>query len=663
MVVAEQIVGIPEYEILKTIKDIELFETRNNLDDLVQFQSTYEVIKASAERLPDNIALTFFMTGDSYKQAFDFTYQDLLKSITKAANLFNDLQLKDDDVVAFLLPNLPETHYVIWGAEARCRVFAINPLLEPKQIKELLESAEAKVVITMNPLPGVDLWQKVEGILPDLPQVRHVIGVDATHYLHGVRGKIGRFVQSVKRKLMKIPAGKTYINFTDALKRQNGDNLEFSRSFTKDTISSLYCTGGTTGLPKIALRTHYNEIVNCVAVRSTNPNPDDENKSILCALPLFHVNGTLVTGLAPFMIGSRVVMMTPQGYRGDNIYPNFWKIIEHFKISAFSAVPSIYAILMSHPIKGEDISSLEYCFSGAAPMPVELAKNFTGMTGVRITEGYGLTEGTCICSTNPITEKSRIGSIGVRLPFQKMISAEISEDGRLLRECDVDENGIILVKGPNVFAGYKEAQHNQNIWVMDDLGEKWLNTGDIGRKDSDGYFWLSGRKKELIVRGGHNIEPRIIEEVMCTHPKVIMAAAIGRPDSYAGELPVCYVMPPEGAEVTEEELIDFAQKNIPEQAAVPKAIIILEELPLTVVGKVFKPDLIKREIDLCIRKVIAGIAPNAVPEISMVEDRKYGLTAQIKLNCDSEKLREAEHQLGQFAFRFSIRKYKRGNSH
>ncbi len=654
MSVAEHITHEEDFVTLETLADIERFERENNPDDLIQFESTYDLIKATAKRVPDNIALTFFMSGDTYKDAVDFTYRDLLKNITKTANLFNGLGLQDDDVVAFILPNLPETHYVIWGAEARCQAFAINPLLEPEQIKELLDSAEAKVVVTLNPLPGVDLWPKLEKILPDLEHVDHVIGVDVTHYLSGLRGLIGRLVQSIKRRKMKIPDGKNYINFTQVFPYENGDKLDFSRIFTKETISSLFCTGGTTGLPKIAMRTHYNEIVNCVSIRSTNPDPSDDEKSILCALPLFHVNGSLVTGLAPFMIGSRVIMMTPQGYRGDNVYPNFWKIIEHFKISAFSAVPSIYAILMSHPIEDEDVSSLLYCFSGAAPMPIELAHRFKQMTGVEIVEGYGLTEATCICSANPVTIPARTGSIGLRLPFQKMISAEISDDGTLIRECDIDENGIILIQGPNVFAGYKEEQHNRGVWVTDQQGNRWLNTGDLGRQDSEGFFWISGRKKELIVRGGHNIEPRIIEEKMSAHPDVVMAAAVGRPDSYAGELPVCYVMISEGSTVTENELIEFAQKNIPEQAAIPKAIIIQDELPLTVVGKVFKPELLKREMLLCVSNIIDRIAPHANSKIEIIEDRKFGLLARVEIDCDAEKIKLISEELGQYAFRSDI---------
>ena len=261
---------------------------------------------------------------------------------------------------------------------------------------------------------------------------------------------------------------------------------------------------------------------------------------MFCGLPLFHVNGQLVTGLQIWLRGDHVVLATPEGYRGKNVIARFWDIVAHYRVNTFSGVPTIYSALLNVPLGGADISSLEYAVCGAAPMPAKLIEDFEAKTGVKIVEGYGLTEGGCVSAVNPPSGERRAGSIGLRIPYQQMISAVLDETGRFVRRADPNEIGSILINGPNVFRGYLDPGHNAGLWVEID-GEKWLNTGDLGRQDPDGYFWLTGRRKELIIRGGHNIDPKIIEDALQTHPAVLLTAAVGSPDAYAGELPVAYV--------------------------------------------------------------------------------------------------------------------------
>jgi fatty-acyl-CoA synthase len=234
-------------------------------------------------------------------------------------------------------------------------------------------------------------------------------------------------------------------------------------------------------------------------------------------------------------------------------------------------VPTIYAALLDTAIGENDISSLEFAICGAAPMPAKLIDAFKAKTGVKILEGYGLTEGTCASSLNPPDGQRIAGSIGLRIPYQQMRAVILDGQGRFLRMAETDEIGIIAIHGPNVFAGYLDPNHDSGLWIEID-GERWLNTGDLGRQDANGYFWLSGRRKELIIRGGHNIDPKVIEEALSKHPAVALAVAVGSPDAYAGEVPVAYVQPKPGAAVTEEDLLEFAASTIPERAAVPKRI-------------------------------------------------------------------------------------------
>jgi fatty-acyl-CoA synthase len=355
----------------------------------------------------------------------------------------------------------------------------------------------------------------------------------------------------------------------------------------------------------------------------------------------------VVTGLLPWTRGAAVVLGTPQGYRGPGVFDHFWEIVEYFRICYFAGVPTIFAALLSKPIGKNDISSLVNGLCGGAPMPVELFRDFEKATGLPILEGYGLTESACTASANPTSGERRVGSIGYRLPYQKMQAARLADNGKYLGRAEVDEVGAILIHGPNVFAGYLDEMHNRTAWVEID-GERWLNTGDLGREDADQYFWLTGRKKELIIRGGHNIDPKQIEEAIQAHPAVSLVAAIGSPDAHAGEVPVAYVQLIPGAHADAAELLDFATQYIAERPAVPKRIEIVDTLPLTAVGKIAKPALQMLEIARVIRceATDAGIGEISV---EVTQDRRRGLVARIQARDRREQLAIA---LGRYTFNF-----------
>ncbi|MFT4927972.1 MAG: fatty-acyl-CoA synthase [Phenylobacterium sp.] len=350
------------------------------------------------------------------------------------------------------------------------------------------------------------------------------------------------------------------------------------------------------------------------------------------------------------MQGATVVMMTPQGFRGEGVFANFWRIVDHFNITTFSGVPTVYSALLQQPVGDSDISSLVFCMCGAAPMPVETFKSFEREVGVRILEGYGLTEGTCVSSINPTQGESRVGSIGIRIPYQQMMCGLTTAQGTVSR-CNTDDVGSVLICGDNVFKGYCDEAQNQRLWFTDAQGQQWLDTGDMGRQDADGYFWLTGRTKELIIRGGHNIEPKLIEEVMCTHPAVALAAAVGTPDIHAGELPVCYVQLKAGSTVTAQVLLEFAQLNISERAAIPKNIYIIDALPITAVGKIFKPALEMQQIERCVKAVISRLLPDTEYSVYVSQDKKLGLLATIELTSNDTAVAELKAELGRYTFK------------
>lgn len=621
--------------------------------------STYEMIQRGAAIDPSAPALSFFLSIDEHRNPEHWTYAELLCDITRTANFFNRLGVRTDSVVAYVLPNLPETHFVIWGGEAAGIVCAINPMLESAAIASLLNAAGAGVLVTLAPFPGTDLWQKIQPVLGQVESLRHLVLVNMTDRVRGPEQAVVRQLQQQECVALHgeggvrsaVPAHIEIHDFGERLAEQSSAGLDSGRRFSGDDLSSYFCTGGTTGLPKIAMRRHGSEVANAWSIGQFNGDHGGRGKTVFCGLPLFHVNAAMVTGLAPFSRGGHVVLGTPQGYRGQDVVARFWEIVEFHRINSFSGVPTLYASLLDVPIGDHDIRSLESGGCGAAPMPVEVFRIFQERTGVRIQEGYGLTEGACVSSVNPPNGERRLGSIGLRLPGQAMKAVVLDDAGRYVRDCETDEVGTIAISGPNVFAGYIDPVHNQGIWI--DMGDdkRWLNTGDLGRQDGDGYFWLSGRKKELIIRGGHNIDPAAIEEPLHRHPSVQIAAAVGRPDGYAGEIPVAYVQLKPGANTTTQELEAFAQKEINERAARPIHIRIVDVMPLTGVGKIFKPELKRREILDALRTALAEADIEGTVNVEESQPRGVSLRVTLADEALEDKTRAV---LGRFPFAVSI---------
>jgi fatty-acyl-CoA synthase len=342
-------------------------------------------------------------------------------------------------------------------------------------------------------------------------------------------------------------------------------------------------------------------------------------------------------------------LATPEGYRSKALIARFWDVVARFRISTFSGVPTLYSALLETPVGENDLSSLQYAICGAAPMPPALTRAFERRIGVKVLEGYGLTEGACVSSLNPPEGERVPGSIGLRIPYQRMAAVILDADGRFERMANVDEIGVIAINGPNVFSGYLDPRHNSGLWIDID-GERWLNTGDLGLQDANGYFSLAGRKKELIIRGGHNIDPKVIEEALQRHPAVAVVAAVGSPDAHAGELPVAYVQLKPASFVTEAELIAHAARTIPEKAAIPKRVKISSSLPTTAVGKLFKPALVEREIEETIRAE-AKKAGAKLASVKVERDPHKGLRALVEAAAGADALKAA---LDRYAFRAEV---------
>ena len=607
--------------LIRTLQDIERIE-RTTLSDRDLPSSTFELIRRTAQASPDAAALSFIIQGTGEETPLRLNYAELLGKITQTANAFHRLGLRPGKAVSFLLPNLPQTHYTIWGGEAAGIVNAINPLLDPEHIAELIHASDSELLVTLAPFPGTELWDKVDALRDQLPELKAILCVDMANLLPEPQRS------AIRAQRGPLPEG--VLDFDETIAACPADHLESGRVIAADDVASYFHTGGTTGTPKLAPHSHGNEVAMAYSMNLvTRFGVGDVT---LCGLPLFHVNGVIVTGLTAFIGGAEVLLATPQGYRNTTLLSNFWKVIARHKVSFFSGVPTIYAGLLQIPSEGHDLSSLKYALCGAAPMPVELIRQFEAKTGLTLLEGYGLTEGTCGSCANPPAGERRPGSIGLPMPYCEVRIKVLDEQGGYVRDAAQDEIGNLCIRGATVFKGYLQASKNAGIWVDGD----WFNTGDLGRVDADGYIWLTGRSKDLIIRGGHNIDPQMIEEVLHKHPAVAMAAAVGKPDEKAGELPVVYVQLKPGAQVSEIELLEHAATHIPERAAVPKDAWIIDAIPLTAVGKTFKPALRFDAIARVYQAAVDELHPAV--RVEVLSDDKAGQLAHIHLPNQDQAL-------------------------
>ncbi|SNS97561.1 acyl-CoA synthetase [Antarctobacter heliothermus] len=571
----------------------------------------------TATRFPGRPAVSYQLLSGPTDKAETLTWAEVQAQTAQAANLFRSLGVGENDVVAYVLPNCNETIAALLGGTVAGIVNPINPLLEPEQIASILRETDAKVVVTLKAFPKSDIAQKMAEAVRNAPHVHTVLEVDLNRYLTPPKSWIVPFVRP------KNP-GNHHADIKDFRKEmaKQPKTLAFADG-TADRVAAYFHTGGTTGMPKVAQHTYSGMLYNGWLGDTLLFGEED---SVMCPLPLFHVFACHVILMAMVFSGAHVVFPTPAGYRGEGVFDNFWKLCERWKTTFVITVPTAVSALMQRKVDA-DISSIKTAFSGSSPMPMELFKRFEAACGVTVCEGYGLTEATCLVSVNPVDGEKKIGSVGIALPYTDVRIIRLVEGEPV--ECGVDEIGEICVSNPGVYAGhtYTEAAKNAELFHYG----THLRTGDLGRIDADGYIWITGRAKDLIIRGGHNIDPAEIEEALLAHPAVAFAGAIGQPDAHSGELPCAFVELVTGAGVTEAELLEHARIHVHERAAHPKHMTILPELPKTAVGKVFKPDLRKHAITRVYNGALekAGCAARVV---AVVDDKSRGLVAQVQAN-------------------------------
>jgi fatty-acyl-CoA synthase len=523
---------------IRSLADIEAIEREMPWQARVRHNSAYEMIADVARRTPEKAAIVFLPNGAVDDVPITIRYAELKRQLTRTANLLHNLRLAPDQAVSILLPNLPQMHYLLWAGSVAGISNPINPLLRPAQIAQILEAAGTRVLVTTG--PGTELWDKA---LAAVSLVHEPI------------------------KLMRIGGTDTpeAENFDEALSRCPDDRLLSERKVVRSDIAAYFHTGGTTGDPKLAQHTQEGQVFQAWAALALGVEEDDV---VMVGLPMFHVAAAYCWGLGVLACGATQVLLSPAGFRTPGVVGNLWQLIARYGATRVGIVPTIASALLEVPKAGCDISSVRRYGCGAAPLSTEVARAFSAYVGSPLLEGYGLTEANGITHCNPYEGEQRIGSIGLRAPYVESKVFRADRPGETI-ECKPGEEGIVAIRGPTVMPGYRQERHNAGAF----LREGWLNTGDLGYVDEDGYFWLTGRAKDLIIRGGHNISPAWIEEALYQHPAIALAAAIGKPDAYAGEVPVAYVTLKPGMSAEAEELRAFALERVPERPAAPSEVI------------------------------------------------------------------------------------------
>ena len=545
---------------IRNREDLARFEAELTLEQRLPERSVLDVFVAAAANHPDRIALTMLMTGAADEQPRKVSYRELLGLVRRAANLFATLGGSRPGV-AYMLPSLVETHATLWGAESAGYAVPINFLLQPDHIAGLLEASGARILVALGPHPVLDIWQKALALRERLPGL----------------------------KLLRVgtpgaPAEAGVIDFHTALMAQPADRLAFGEPGRDDDVAAYFHTGGTTGAPKLVAHTHRSQLVAGLGGAVLGDmRPTD---TLTATLPLFHVGGTIFCALSAFMAGIGLLMMSPGGLRNPAMVQGYWRLCAQYGATLVGAVPTALGAVLESPLDGADLGAVRAGFCGAASLPPAVGERFRQVTGRGLYEVFGMTEASGLIAIDPVAGEGGLGSVGWALPYTRVVVCRLGADGRLGEPCAPHEIGVITVRGPHVSPGYRNPEHNTGIFE-----NGVLNSGDLGYTDDEGRIHIAGRTKDLIIRSGHNIDPLMIENAMAAHPAVALAAAVGMPDAYAGELPVCYVALRPGASVTEDELHDHAQRTIGERPAWPKRIHIVEAIPLTSVGKIYKPQL------------------------------------------------------------------------
>ncbi|OZU89782.1 long-chain fatty acid--CoA ligase [Virgibacillus indicus] len=525
-------------------------------------------LDASAERYGEKKALYFMGKEMSFRQ--------LQSEARKMARYMQSLGLKKGDKVAIMLPNCPQGVISYYAAlMSGAIVVQTNPLYTERELEYQLKDSDAKVIVCLD-----ILLPRVTNVRGNT-SVQHTIVTGIKDYLPFPKNLIYPFIQKKQYNMVvKVEQSEETHVWNKMIEQSSEDYQQVDVNPEKD-LALLQYTGGTTGFPKGVMLTHYNLVANVQMCKAWLYKTKEAQEVVLGVLPFFHVYGMTTVMNMSIMQGNKMILMPK--FDAEDVL----KTIHKQKPTLFPGAPTIYIGLLNHPdLSKYDLSSIEACISGSAPLPAEVQESFEKVTGGKLVEGYGLTETSPVTHANFVWANRINGSIGVPWPDtdSKIFKMETAE------EAEVGEVGEIAVKGPQIMQGYwNNQEETDNV-----LKDGWLFTGDLGYMDENGYFYVVDRKKDMIIAGGYNIYPREVEEVLYEHEAVLETVVAGIPDPYRGETVKAYVVLKEGHSISEDELNTYCRKHLAAYK-VPRIYEFRDELPKTAVGKILRRKLVDEE--------------------------------------------------------------------
>ncbi|MCW2714818.1 MAG: Long-chain-fatty-acid--CoA ligase [Frankiales bacterium] len=525
-------------------------------------------IAAAARAAPTKVAMAVVEAPDLLSPVREVSFRDLVASIEQSACLFRATAGDGPSVVGIMLPMVPEGLFGLWGAATAGLAVPLNPHFDIDAVIGILHQVEASALVTSR-----ELWEAKcldpEDFRRRVPTLRRVF-----------------FVEDPE----------TEDDFGTAMRAYAGQGLAFPVDEDPERDAIIMPTGGTTGVPKLVRMSQGGQLMVAWNVGALMGNAADG--VVAHGMPNFHVGGSVVLGLRAMITGQTLLTLTSQGFRTRSVVDRFWEIVQHFGVTSVLATPTTALALLDQEAEAPREHRLADFHCGGSVLPMQLVQGFHDRFGIWLRENWGMTElhGTTTGHFDD-GQQPRVGSAGRSLPYNSVRAVEL-DGNQFVRECRPGEPGILVIGGPGVTAGYVRPEYDADFFVvgMPALG-RWGNTGDIGSVDEDGYVWVQGRSKDVIIRGGHNIDPKGIEDALCSHPAVQVAAAVGQPSSSKGELPIAYVQLKAGMTADVADLLAHCRSRVQESAAVPVAIVILDELPQTAVGKISKPVLRRRALE------------------------------------------------------------------
>ncbi|MDU0200278.1 MULTISPECIES: long-chain fatty acid--CoA ligase [Paenibacillus] len=521
----------------------------------------------SAHKYPDRPALHFLGKTIRYHEVLDASY--------RFANVLKELGVCQGDRVSIMLPNCPSAIIAYFGTLMMGGIVVMtNPLYMERELVHQLSDSGAEVIVTLDLLFHRVQKAKAQTL------IRHVIVTSIKDYLPFPKNVLYPIKMKKEGAKLDVAYGEGVYAFKKLLRAASARPICVEADADTD-IALLQYTGGTTGISKGVMLTHTNLIANTYQTTKWCYKIQVGGERFLGAIPCFHVFGLTVL-LNQSMLQAGMLILIPK-FDIDLIL----ETINKMKPTIFPGAPTMYIAIINHKrVKEVDISSINVCVSGSAPLPLEVQERFEALTGGKLIEGYGLTETSPVTHANPIWGYRKIGSIGVPLPdtAAKVVDVNTGE------ELPIGEIGELLIKGPQVMKGYWQRELETAMTIRDG----WLYTGDMGRMDEDGFFSIVDRKKDLIIAGGFNIYPREIEEVLFEHPAILEATIVGVPDEYRGETVKAFVVLKPGMTLTEKELELWCRERLA-AFKVPRKVEFRDSLPKTMIGKVLRRQLLEEE--------------------------------------------------------------------